>query len=138
MFEDLSGNRIIDNVIGRNNVGSPAVPGDPLDGPPAQDFLTTGILVFSGTVPVHVTIWNNVIFDDHYGIWLGVNGNVTVSRHGNSFRRRHHACLHLQLSSSSPMTSVDPRRVARWGSAPGVRRIAPAGGGSRRIRRPLK
>ena len=86
MFEDLNGNRITDNVIGRNNVGSPAVPGDPLDGPPAQDFLATGILVFSGTVPVHVMIWNNRIFDDHYGIWLGVNGNVTVSRHGNSFR----------------------------------------------------
>jgi parallel beta-helix repeat protein len=85
LFEDLSGNRIIGNVIGRNNVGSPAVPGDPLDGPPAQDFLTTGILVFSGTVPVHVMIWDNVISDDHYGIWLGVNDNVTVSRHGNSF-----------------------------------------------------
>jgi len=42
--------------------------------------------VFSGTVPVHVMIWNNLIFNDHYGIWLGVNGNVTVSRHGNSFR----------------------------------------------------
>ncbi len=85
LFEDLSGNRIIGNIIGRNNVGSPAVPGDPLDGPPAQDFLTTGILVFSGSVPVHVTISNNVIFDDHYGIWLGVNDNVTASRHGNSF-----------------------------------------------------
>jgi hypothetical protein len=72
-------------VIGRNNVGSPAIPGDPLDGPPAQDFLTTGILVFSGSVPVHVTIRDNVISNDHYGIWLGVNGNVTVSRHGNSF-----------------------------------------------------
>jgi Right handed beta helix region len=85
MFEDLNGNRVIDNVIGRNNVGSPVVPGDPLDGPPAQDFLTTGILVFSGTVPVHVTIMDNLIFDDQYGIWLGVNDNVTVSRHGNSF-----------------------------------------------------
>src|SRR6202035_61734 len=84
-FEDLNGNRIIDNVIGRNNVGSPLVPGDPLDGPPAQDFKTTGILVFSGTVPVHVTIKDNVIFDDNYGVWLGINGNVTVSRSDNSF-----------------------------------------------------
>jgi parallel beta-helix repeat protein len=85
MFEDLNGNRIIDNVIGRNNVGSPLVPGDPLDGPPAQDFRTTGILVFSGTVPVHVTIRDNQISDDHYGVWLGINGNVTVSRSDNSF-----------------------------------------------------
>jgi hypothetical protein len=85
LFEDLNGNRIIGNVIGRNNVGSPAVPGDPLDGPPAQDFRTTGILVFSGSVPVHVTIQDNLISNDHFGIWLGVNGNVTVSRHGNSF-----------------------------------------------------
>ncbi|MDQ2960087.1 MAG: right-handed parallel beta-helix repeat-containing protein [Candidatus Dormibacteraeota bacterium] len=85
LFEDLNGNRIIHNVIGRNNVGSPAVPGDPLDGPPAQDFLTTGILVFSGTVPVHVTISDNQISNDQYGVWLGINGNVTVSRSGNSF-----------------------------------------------------
>jgi Right handed beta helix region len=86
LFEDLNGNRVIDNVIGRNNVGSPLVPGDPLDGPPAQDFLTTGILVFSGTVPVHVAIKGNRIFDDHYGVWLGINGNVTVSRSNNSFQ----------------------------------------------------
>jgi parallel beta-helix repeat protein len=85
LFEDLNGNRIIDNVIGRNNVGSPLVPGDPLDGPPAQDFVTTGILVFSGTVPVHVTITHNRIFDDQYGVWLGINGHVTVSRNDNSF-----------------------------------------------------
>jgi parallel beta-helix repeat protein len=85
LFEDLNGNRIIDNVIGRNNVGSPVVPGDPLDGPPAQDFRTTGILVFSGTVPVHVTIRDNRIFDDHYGVWLGINDNVSVSRSDNSF-----------------------------------------------------
>ena len=85
-FEDLNGNRIIDNVIGRNNVGNAFIPGDPLDGPPAQDFRTTGILVFSGTVPVHVTIKDNRISDDHYGVWLGVNGNVKVSSDGNSFQ----------------------------------------------------
>ena len=38
--------------------------------------MTTGILVFSGTVPVHVTIRDNRIFNDHYGVWLGINGNV--------------------------------------------------------------
>lgn len=78
-FEDLSGNRIIGNVIGRNNIGSAAAgPGDPLDGPPATDPETTGILVFSGTVPVSVTIANNTVFDNHFGIWLGVGSNVTA------------------------------------------------------------
>ena len=85
LFEDLNGNRIIGNVIGRNNVGSPLAPGDPLDGPPAQDFVTTGILVFSAAGPLHVTITHNVIFDDKYGVWLGINGNVTVTRNNNSF-----------------------------------------------------
>jgi hypothetical protein len=84
-FEDLSGNRIIDNVIGQNNVGSPALPGDPLDGPPAQDFQTTGILVFSGTVPVDVTIADNRIFDNHFGVWLGINHLVSAHLVDNSF-----------------------------------------------------
>ena len=87
LFEDLSGNRIVGNVIGRNNVGSPIAPGDPLDSPvaPAQDFQTTGILVFSGTVPVQVTITDNRIFGDHFGIWLGINHLVTATLRGNSF-----------------------------------------------------
>ncbi len=85
-FEDLNGNRIIDNHIGRNNVGSKAAgPGDGLDGPPAQDFNTTGVLVFSGTVPVHVTIKDNEISNDTFGVWLGVNGHVIANIDDNSF-----------------------------------------------------
>jgi len=85
-FEDLNGNRIVGNVIGTNNVGSTqAGPGDPLDGPPAQDFETTGVLVFSGSVPVTVTIDRNVISDNHFGIWLGVDDNVQASMQGNVF-----------------------------------------------------
>lgn len=92
-FEDLSGNRVLDNVIGRNNIGSAvAGPGDGLDGPPAQDFHTTGILVFSGTVPVHVTIAGNTISGDHYGVWLGVNGNVAASIANNSYS---HVTIHI-------------------------------------------
>ncbi|MBV8930743.1 MAG: right-handed parallel beta-helix repeat-containing protein [Mycobacteriaceae bacterium] len=84
-FEDLSGNQIVRNVIGQNNVGSPeAGPGDPLDGNPTDPF-TTGILVFSATVPVDVEIAHNVIFDNHYGIWLGVGSNVTATLDGNRF-----------------------------------------------------
>ncbi len=85
-FEDLSGNKIVDNVIGQNNVGSAvAGPGDSLDGPPATDPFTTGILVFSGSVPLHVQIEDNRIFDNHYGVWKGINGNVHAVLDDNSF-----------------------------------------------------
>jgi hypothetical protein len=86
LFEDLSGNRIVHNVIGPNNLGSMAAgPGDPLDGPPAQDLVTTGILVFSGSVPVQVTIEHNRIFDNENGIWLGVNGTISAEIEHNQF-----------------------------------------------------
>jgi hypothetical protein len=78
-FEDLSGNTIVNNVIGRNNLD-----GDTLDGS-QSDLLPTGVLVFSATVPVSVTISHNVIFNNHYGIWLGVGGNVSATHHGNRF-----------------------------------------------------
>jgi Periplasmic copper-binding protein (NosD) len=79
-FEDLSGNRIVHNTIGKNNTG-----GDPLDGS-ASDPSTTGVLVFSGTVPVTVTISHNRIRNDQYGIWLGVGGNVTATLQHNVFQ----------------------------------------------------
>ncbi len=85
-FEDLNGNRVAENLIGENNVGSTvAGPGDALDGPPAQDFQTTGILVFSGSVPVHASIVGNRLFNDKYGVWLGINGNVKASLDDNTF-----------------------------------------------------
>jgi hypothetical protein len=79
-FEDLSGNRIVHNAIGKNNLG-----GDPLDGS-ASDPSTTGIIVFSGSVPVKVTIAHNRIRDNHYGIWLGVGGHVTARLRHNVFQ----------------------------------------------------
>jgi len=83
-FEDLNGNRIVGNVIGRNNTG-----GDPLDAPaiPISDTRTTGILVFSASVPVKVTIKHNVIYDNHVGIWLGIGGHVRARLAHNSFHR---------------------------------------------------
>jgi nitrous oxidase accessory protein NosD len=64
--EDLNGNVIVGNSIGKNNVD-----GDTLDGPPGpSDPHTTGVLVYSGGTPVTVTIALNRIFDNHYGIWL--------------------------------------------------------------------
>ncbi len=77
--EDLNGNKIVDNVIGQNNLG-----GDGLDGS-QKDSSTTGVLVFSGTVPVKVTIARNVVFDNTYGIWEGVGGNVSATVAGNRF-----------------------------------------------------
>ena len=65
-FEDLSGNKIIGNKIGTNNTG-----GDPLDAPASpQDMKTTGVLVFSGGIPVRTVIAHNHIFDNKIGIWL--------------------------------------------------------------------
>jgi hypothetical protein len=77
--EDLNGNTIIDNVIGQNNLG-----GDGLDGSQKDPF-TTGILVFSGTVPVNVTIARNVVFDNKYGIWEGIGDNVSATLARNRF-----------------------------------------------------
>jgi nitrous oxidase accessory protein NosD len=74
-FEDLNGNRIINNWIGRNNTG-----GDP----DAGVTPTTGILVF-GAVPVTVTIAHNRISHNHFGIWLGVHNNVTAKLRNNRF-----------------------------------------------------
>jgi Protein of unknown function (DUF1565) len=65
-FEDLNGNTIVGNVIGKNNTG-----GDPLDAPVSpKDLATTGVLVFSGGTPVTVKIASNTIFDNSFGIWL--------------------------------------------------------------------
>ncbi len=89
-FEDLNGNTIIGNKIGKNNID-----GDPLDSPASpEDLNTTGVLVFSGGAPVSVTIARNLISDNHFGIWLSkpvtahglrtnvfVNVNTPISAH---------------------------------------------------------
>ncbi|HJZ09711.1 MAG TPA: NosD domain-containing protein [Trebonia sp.] len=63
--EDLNGNVIVRNSIGKNNLL-----GDPLDGPPGPVTKTTGVLVFSGGTPVAVTVAHNRIFNNFFGIWL--------------------------------------------------------------------
>ncbi|MGP0024352.1 MAG: right-handed parallel beta-helix repeat-containing protein [Streptosporangiaceae bacterium] len=73
-FEDLNGNTISGNKIGKNNID-----GDPLDSPASpEDLSTTGVLVFSGGSPVSVTIARNLISDNHFGIWL----SKPVTAHG--------------------------------------------------------
>jgi nitrous oxidase accessory protein NosD len=71
-FEDLSGNNIVQNDIGTNNVD-----GDTLDGPPGpSDTLPTGILVYSAGTPISMAIVQNFIHDNHYGIWLSAAVHV--------------------------------------------------------------
>ncbi len=75
--EDLNGNKMW-------TTDRPDLGGDGLDGS-QSDPSTTGVLVFSGTVPVNVTIAHNVLFDNTYGIWEGVRGNVSATLAGNRF-----------------------------------------------------
>jgi hypothetical protein len=68
----------VHNTIARNNT---------LGDPDAGDTATTGVLVYSGTVPVEVTIAHNRIRDDEYGIWLGIGGHVSATLRHNVFQR---------------------------------------------------
>lgn len=85
-YEDLSGNRIVGNTIGPNNLG-----GDPdafecafqCRAHPLRQ--TTGILVF-GAVPLDVTISHNHIRRNEFGIWLGKGKMVTANLKHNLFR----------------------------------------------------
>jgi len=76
--EDLNGNVIVRNSIGKNNLL-----GDGLDGPPGPtDMVPTGVLVFSGGTPVAVRIAHNHIFNNDIGIWL--SAPVTASGLGTN------------------------------------------------------
>jgi nitrous oxidase accessory protein NosD len=85
-YEDLSGNRIVHNTIGPNNLG-----GDPdvfecaftCRAHPLRQ--TTGVVVF-GAVPLDVTIMHNRIRHNEYGIWLGTGKNVSATLRHNVFR----------------------------------------------------
>ena len=68
--QDINGNVIAHNNIGRNNLG-----GDP----DAGDTQTTGILVFSAvpSVTVHVTVRHNHIHGNVFPIWK--SANVTIN-----------------------------------------------------------
>jgi hypothetical protein len=65
-YEYLSGNVVVGNTIGRNNLD-----GDPLDSLASpKDPSTTGVLVYSGGTKVWVKIAYNRISDNKIGIWL--------------------------------------------------------------------
>lgn len=71
LFEDLSGNQIVNNVIGTNNLDGDSLDSAPPPAPPTgpRDLQTTGVLVFSGGTPVSVKIASNHIHADHFGVW---------------------------------------------------------------------
>jgi len=85
LHEDLSGNRIVHNKIGKNNLGGDpdafncagSCPNHPLR-------QTTGVIVVAA-VPVGVTIAHNRISLNEFGIWLGQRGYVTATLRGNVF-----------------------------------------------------
>ena len=89
-FEDLSGNDVIGNEIGTNNLL-----GDPLDSPASpKDLKKTGILVFSGGTPVSLKIAGNRISDNVIGIWLSKPVTATGLRANDFDRVKIHVSRH--------------------------------------------
>jgi nitrous oxidase accessory protein NosD len=80
--QNVSDNTIVGNFIGKNNLlgdGGLGVGGT------TTDTKTTGILVSSAVVPQHLTIEDNTIWDNTYGVWL--SSNITAHRLGdNTFK----------------------------------------------------
>lgn len=68
--EDLNGNTIRNNTIGTNNIDGDFDFG--ANNPPAIDPFTSGVIVAdaTGNNPISITIQNNRIENDHYGIWM--------------------------------------------------------------------
>jgi nitrous oxidase accessory protein NosD len=84
-YENLSGNRVVGNNIGPNNLGGDPDAFDCAFGCRSHKLLqTTGVLVF-GAVPVAVRIAHNHIRQNEFGIWLGTGKNITASLRQNVF-----------------------------------------------------
>ena len=88
--EDLNGNVIVHNSIGKNNLL-----GDAPDGPAGpSDMKPTGVLVYSGGPSVTVTIAHNHIFNNFYGIWL----SKPVTAFGLRTNRFSHVIIRIFVS----------------------------------------
>lgn len=79
--EDLNGNVVEHNTIGRNNLD-----GDP-DFAPSVDMATTGVIVASAVGPVAITVTDNRIMSNSIGIWWHgpVDLNHGAGSGGNTF-----------------------------------------------------
>jgi parallel beta-helix repeat protein len=84
--ENLSGNRVVGNTIGPNNLGGDPDAFDCAFSCRSHKLLqTTGVLVY-GAVPVTVRIAHNHINQNEFGIWLGSITMVKASLQQNKFR----------------------------------------------------
>ena len=72
----IGGNRVMNNLIGTNNVG-----GDP----DAKVMATAGIVVWSAATPMQETISGNTTFGNWYGVWLGQVVSAPGARASNTF-----------------------------------------------------
>ncbi len=79
--QDLSGNTITRNVIGRNNLD-----GDPDFLPAFADTQPTGIFVGVAS-SITITISHNVIFNDVDGVFMGQVGSATITASGLASNR---------------------------------------------------
>jgi hypothetical protein len=77
---DVDDNVFVNNRIGQNNVDL----ADGADPPGPADQQTTGILVWSDATVYNVTIKDNTIFDNTYGVWYTPN-TVSVKANSNKF-----------------------------------------------------
>jgi len=93
----MSGNRVIQNSFGRNNVTGDSVDTDvPGSNPPGTISATTAVLIYSAATPVTITVRRNIIANNTNGIWA----TTPVTVHGvgsNAF-----------LNVTHPFVSVDP------------------------------
>ncbi len=131
-FEDLSGNTIIDNVIGKNNIT-----GDTLDSPHSpKDPLTTGVLVFSGGTRVSVTVAHNSISNNHFGTWLSkpvtAHGVRTNSFHNVKVPVSANHCAGPAICGPAPaLTRAGGRPVLRLRPTPATPGLRPAAASGR-------
>ncbi len=93
----MSGNRVIQNSFGRNNVTGDQLDTDfPGSNPPGALTATSGVVIYSAATSVTITIARNLISNNTNGIWttnvVTVNGVAT-----NAF-----------LNVNHPFVSVDP------------------------------
>lgn len=91
--QDLNGNVILDNVLGRNAIGGPT--GGPGDGDGGVHH-TVGILVWSAdTKIIHIEVSGNQISDNYFGIWTEHAPQLDGS--ANSYQR-----VRVPLMQSNP------------------------------------
>jgi len=91
--ENLTGNAVIGNVIGTNNLDP-----DHDFGPPFDDSHTTGVIVIAAS-SITITIKHNLIFNNVIGIWLAQVGGATITATGLATNRFINVQKHVVIVS---------------------------------------